>query len=148
MAVGILCYWLLLTDIDTHGSNACIRCAIWLKKLHCVHNLQDEALPSFSIPSCACACAPYCCLQLACTSNSCACQEHTDSQHLCLAVVNSAELCSVVLCCAQVCAMLVECLELRRKWLFRSELQPEQRRVRANLCSPMCSMKNYSSTST
>jgi hypothetical protein len=25
--------------------------------------------------------------------------------------------------------MLVECLELRRKWLFRAELQPEQRRV-------------------
>lgn len=39
-------------------------------------------------------------------------------------------LCGVLLCRAvQVCAMLVECLELRRKWLFRAELQPEQRRV-------------------
>lgn len=39
--------------------------------------------------------------------------------------------CCAVLCCAQVCAMLVECLELRRKWLFKAVLQPEQRRVRS-----------------
>jgi hypothetical protein len=28
--------------------------------------------------------------------------------------------------------MLVECLELRRKWLFKAVLQPEQRRVRGS----------------
>jgi hypothetical protein len=38
-------------------------------------------------------------------------------------------LCCALCCGVQVCAMLVECLELRRKWLFRAELQPEQRRV-------------------
>ena len=29
----------------------------------------------------------------------------------------------------EVCAMLVECLELRRKWLFKPQFTPEQRRV-------------------
>jgi hypothetical protein len=51
---------------------------------------------------------------------------------LCCAVLCYAHavLCVVLCCVVQVCAMLVECLELRRKWLFRANLQPEQRRVR------------------
>jgi hypothetical protein len=62
------------------------------------------------------------------------CSRSTD--HVVSQPVGYSPVCCAVPCCAvlrcgvQVCAMLVECLELRRKWLFRANLQPEQRRVR------------------
>jgi hypothetical protein len=33
----------------------------------------------------------------------------------------------------EVCTMLMECLELRRKWLFRPQVRPEQRKVSAGM---------------
>eukprot|EP00878_Enallax_costatus_P016118 GHUV01016904.1.p1 GENE.GHUV01016904.1~~GHUV01016904.1.p1 ORF type:complete len:746 (+),score=242.14 GHUV01016904.1:255-2492(+) len=37
----------------------------------------------------------------------------------------------------EVCAMLVECLELRRKWLFKPQFTPEQRRHEPEAAAPL-----------